>query len=347
MEKIEKDIQNYLYKIDSRLKMTTSSNIVSLLMVDIHKIFELIELYELNVSVPNSIIDRYDRCSHFMSVYNDIYKENYCYMYDYNEKIASLYPFLFNHYKESFFEKFEVKLNDSEIISYAKDFFSYYDKDIYKYFLSLLDKQRVYINMKYSDIQDADGYSVSILSNRDGFVFVNGDKTIEIVSTLIHEVAHSYVESFDYDIDYYEFCNQDINNLHDVYPFFMELVFLKYLEEIKFNYSDVRSLATGNYVANIMRLGYFNDLVNLDKIDEIFNDKELIFDFIDNENYCYSFILSEYFFDKYLKNPDKGKNDVLKFMLDTKKYDKKDLLGNIDLVNKKKLIKNMKNYYGY
>ena len=348
MEKLEKDMQRYINDIDSKLKRTKSDKLTCLLMVDLHKIFEMRDFYKLNINIPNSVMDKYDRYSYFLSVYKDVYQDNYFYMYDENRKVADLYHHLNDYYGESYFDLFKVKVSDSDILSYTNDFFNYYDKDIASYFKYLVSNDKVHINMKYSDIQDADGYSVSIFNNRDGLVFVNGAATIEVASTLIHEVVHSYVESFDYDINYLEFCNQDVNNLHDVYPSFIELVFLKYLEEIKFDYSDIRSLATGNYATSIMRLGYFDDLVNKEKADILFDDAELMLDFIDNENYSYSFILSEYFFNKYLKDPDKCKNDILEFMLDTKRYDKKELLGNIDsLVNKKKILKNMKNYYGY
>ena len=169
--------------------------------------------------------------------------------------------------------------------------------------------------------------------------------------TLVHEMIHSYIEERKNE-NFEESIKGFVNSLGEVYPRFIEYVFMEYLKEIKFYDKEIRTLEVNGDV-NLMSFleDYKAQLLLLDGV-EIYKDDDLFFDFMDVEKYTYGQLVGYQYFQKYLKNSEKTKSDIYEFSMDDGKFDRGYLLNNYglskkEITNTKKLVKDMKRHFNY
>lgn len=210
----------------------------------------------------------------------------------------------------------------------ASDFFYYYDKDLYEYYNYLRGKGLIIGPGSGEELEILGGSTLFILDDKKNPYFVSNEKNLVTAVSIVHETMHSYLISKVLKrLNYDDLSNYLVNDIDEVGPLLMEILFLKYLSETGIYKQDVETMKYQNidfYLGNFLEVkGLLKD------IKEDYNDdqKKEYFEFIERNglSYLYAFI----FYKKYLENGDKS--HIYSFYKDAITMDKKDLFKKYDL----------------
>ena len=276
--------------------------------------------------------------------------QNYNAMLSINENIANMGKNLFDRYGQMSFGQFTTKISFNDALEMANGFFMDYDLDIANFFNSLLKNH--YIQFPKADNTRAYGITYIVNCLQKAYISVYPSDNIEFVATIVHEVIHAYVDSFIYNQSYEEISNCNINCLHEIYSEFIEIMLLDYLEKIKFNAKDTRlygGTLNSFMIADAMDLG---DFINNYFPEDLAMNGGLYYQFQEIQCYVYGKIIARLYYDMYHQSPNYVKEQILKIMIDSYKYDKPYLLNNYgfkqkDLYDEQKLIRYMQKYFPY
>ena len=116
------------------------------------------------------------------------------------------------------------------------------------------------------------------------------------------------------------------------------------------NEIDALTLSCDNTLIEV--LYDYNYILKNYSLEDILNNDELFYSFITSEVYSYGGVMGYHYFDEYLKNEDRCKDNITKMSLDSKKYDRKYLLNNYGLKEKnlgksRVLKKHLKEHFKY
>ena len=137
-----------------------------------------------------------------------------------------------------------------------------------------------------------------------------------------------------------------------MYSRFIELVFTLFLEEIHFNKNDIEALNLCFDNSLIDMLNNYNFYLKNVDVEAIVSIDELFSDYVSREAYSYGGVLAYHYFDDYLRNPERCKDNITNFSLNTMNHDKLFLLNNYGLKEEnlgksRVLSKHMKNHFKY
>lgn len=299
-----------------------------------------------DLDLPDSLLKKYVLYDSFLD--KNYYKEvllSYRANRDFYKAFGRLSYTIEDYYSEEPYRYIEeLSFNDS--IDMVRGFFDHYDKDISRHLDDLLDDNL--IREFLPDTEDAidyEGFTYPIPGGKNLIIAQNkGD--ISTSGTLAHEVIHSYLFLGDTDLTYEKDIRKSVNGLDETYPRFIELAFMKYLESIGFNRTDISSYIK-NYNSTFSEfLFVFNDVI-ADKESKIFSDNLDLF--LNARDYSLPTALAYHYLDKYLDSPYIVKSDLLSLNQESKYRDLPYLLDNFglqrkDLVKPKVLVKSMSNF---
>lgn len=298
---------------------------------DIFMINDILELFDLNINIDDLI--KFAEQNDLAIKDDDNFWNNFRNMYTINNVVASLYE-----YVPSLTYDFNFPLiSYTEVFELVSDFFKNYDKDIFCHYNKLIDGNFIY---RCDSLDESFATTFNLTTQGCDYILFDGtDSNIVLASTIVHEVIHSYINSFLRNISFEERIKFNINALDEVYSHFIEFAFLHYLKDSNYdslvtkNLNDFLNFSLANY------LYYFNDSFNN------FNEDNFD-DYVISEIYAYGSLMGLHYFYKYLESPVLTKKNILSMTLDSTKYDKMYLLNNYglskdEICNHKFLIKHL------
>ena len=356
MTDIEKKLQSLLFNISEIITQTRSPKRLYDLYTEIQHIISMAEKMNYNITIPPllfSVVDinsnrndvlsdkLYDGASKLL--FNDMTLET-------DAVIQGMGAVLEEKYNIYYQKGRSVNFTVNEAFNFAERFFEYLDKDMFKHFKYMVDNERIQI-LNIQRIEDDNrhgelhGFSVSLPSQRQSFVVVSGKHNIDFVSTIIHEIMHSYISNFEYDYSFEERFQKYYNCMWEVMPYFTEHLFQQYLKDINYDKKAIELLETSKCNSLIGWLYSFN---NVDREYEYYEFPT----FASIKATAYGKLLAFHYFDEYLKNPEKTIDNVLNLTLDSKDYEADYLLNNYGLTEEQitdfsKIEKRLSKHYGY
>ena len=344
-------IENYIQDINKLLKHRTSNKVLFRLKSEFSSLLMAMDMSGISVNISDRFLSQFERANDEVidRKIRDVFLDTYDNNFDYNLKVADISDKLTSVFGNGYILKYHKPVSMAETVKFANDFFDYYDEDMKKFCNKKIDDNKLFLvdTRKFP----YDGMTFPLPSQKDSFILSGYDGTINSCMTLVHEMIHSYIEERKNE-NFEESIKGFVNSLGEVYPRFIEYVFMEYLKEIKFYDKEIRTLEVNGDV-NLMSFleDYKAQLLLLDGV-EIYKDDDLFFDFMDVEKYTYGQLVGYQYFQKYLKNSEKTKSDIYEFSMDDGKFDRGYLLNNYglskkEITNTKKLVKDMKRHFNY
>ena len=242
-------------------------------------------------------------------------------------------------YKKEFQEK--VELEKSKDL--AGDFFMHFDTDLYLYYNNLRNNNLI-IKPKSFDNNAIDGCTMFVSKNKINPFIVEYCNCFLDAVVIVHETMHSYlINKILYNISYDEYSRYLINNIDEVGPIFMEMLFLDYIDNKGLYKEDVRIMKYENFDDYCYFYTSLEDSLN----EYLYGPREdaeyeaPAFDFVEKEGlgYLYAFM----FYKRYLENGNK--NILYSFYNDAKYLTKKELLEKYKLTaNNLEDLESLKEY---
>ncbi len=230
-------------------------------------------------------------------------------------------------YKEEYKEEIDLE-STRELVN---DFFMHYDTDVYLYYNYL--KNNNLIRKPNSKTSSVDGLTMFVTKNKINPFFIEEYECLFDAILIVHETMHSYVlNKILNNISYEEFSRYLINNIDEVGPLFIEMVFLNYINK-KGLYKEEIRIAKYESIENYLK--YFlniedslNRLIYGPYYEEKSDDEEVVtFDY--SEKYGLGYLYAFIFYQRYLENGDKNK--LYSFYEDAKTLSKKELIEKYNL----------------
>ena len=324
MNKLKESLQNDLNFISSKIDEGYNNddiiiqNIDFLLCVASDQHFRLKKSPTIKDYLNNYVDD--EECA------SKEYIDSYYNYKDFNIALTKIGQKLNNEYDfEIVDERYKSKIVFDDSIKIVADFFKDYDKDIYDYYENFIMNGKLFIVNEIFD-----GYGLSSVSDEllEPYLFLQNNNNIIDLMVIAHEIIHIYLSEKEKYISNEEFKMKYINGINEVYSHYIEYIFLDYLESINYNKIDIINHKKNLYSDLIERLAVFYVMLesNIDfkSYDEVsfYNELKL---------YSYGLYFLYHFYDQYLEDKDKAKENITNFMLDSKKYDFKHLINNYGL----------------
>ena len=326
---MEENLKRDLYLLSNNFKKCRNISNYDELVELLNNYKEIIKEQKLNIKIPEIL--EYEQVKYknkldnfyvkdykfFIKKFNELYNLNNGFINNISS-ILDEYAMPINYYV------YKEKLNDETIIELVKNFFEYYDINIYNYFNFLLDNNRIFFNN--SVIDDANGHFIYGYRDILPYICVEKTNTINDMLVLSHEVIHGFVDYLLRNASSKEKRNIYYNNLDELYPKFIELVILDYLNIIKFNNKDINVYKKDFDDSLLEAIQSFYYFINEDMKD--IENQRL---YRNVEGYLYSEILAIHYHLKYLDNKKEIKNNIYNLIFDNKYYSKEYLLNNYGL----------------
>ncbi len=307
---IEFGIQRYIYNIINELKRTNSDSRVYRLLLSLDNLEKIITKTNLDIKYPKEYTfekEKYDVDKLIIRMAKDYYAYETMYR-NFNEKICNISDYIQRKYIIGNYNVFEDVVQLEESIQLSKEFLKYYDQGISDYFDEIYNSHR-------SLVCDIDSDGISFLGNHimQSYIIIKPYLLIDDSLTIVHELAHAYLGDKTRYMSDCEECLFSINNMHEVYSIFIELVMEDYLIHNNIHKEDV------------MRTHNLRTKVFLNTLDKL---KEEDYIECEAERYSYGYLLAYHFFKQYKKNPKQAKENIYNLMIDSKTYDRNYLFNN-------------------
>lgn len=337
MENLKASLEKDIYKIVQELKKCTNKTRYFKLVTACDDLSTLAFLKDININVPDEL--EYELNKKDLEAIDESYTkllfDNINHMYSYNRKICKM----LNKFDiKSFYQRsYNNKISFNENLALAKDFFENYDETLYRYFNKLINSSNFFT---INQINENCGMTYRSNEIVKPYVYVSPLNNIVDYLTIIHETIHAYLFENQRYLSPNEQFNDEVNNFQEVYSSFIELLGIKYLNDIRYNKEDINNLKDNNEYSLIEKLLDFEDNLYDEFSYELYTTSEA---------YAYASILSYHFYNQYRQNKELAKQNILDFMLESKNHNKLYMLDNYglnknDIINSQKLKKYMKNF---
>ncbi len=267
------------------------------------------------------------------NIQKEMFENNFNNMKSFNNSISKLYNKI-NIENNYYYNKYQVKMLQKDTIKIVSKFYQNFDKDISDYFEDLITSNKVFFTKHILDYLT--GLTIEAIEDIKAYIFVTKKYTIVDAITLAHETIHAYLSEQLKNMTINEKNQYITNNIYEVYPFFIELVFLNYLQKNNFNIKDINKYITiYNYILSD-NLYSLNTIINNKDFD--LNNEIDVESFNENQGYSYGGLFAYHFYNQYHNDKDEAKDNIYNFMTDAKDYDLNHLINNYGL-NEKELSK--------
>ena len=321
---LERRIESFITAIDFRLQSTESEKERALLFSDVRNIVQIIWDNYLNVDIPESFTGCLSgrAISNISEYKSSLFWKTYRSMRETNGMICNLTSFFPSSPRHSPIIRKVFSFNSA--LDIVEDFFFSYDTDIYNYFLFLRRNKYIY----RTNLGTENSYGITLPLSVSDFAFVAIDKftnDINLLMTIAHEVIHSYIFHLLYNMSYDEEVRRSMNCLDEVYSYFIEFAFADYLEDHHCDKRGLKIIRDNHFNCLISYLGNFKD--NFDKFGIVSYDYDIL-RYMRSETLAYGILLAYHYFNNYLSDRERTKDDILSLSLDSKSYDRHFLLNN-------------------
>ena len=239
--------------------------------------------------------------------------------------------------------KNKIGINDS--IRLVGNFFKQYDKDIYDYYENFIINGKFFIVKKIFENLGLSSVSDELL---EPYLFLQNTSTLRDITVLAHEMIHIYLSEKHKYINDKEALNIYVNGVNEVYSHYIEYLLLDYLSTINYNKKDIVNYKKSLYTELIEHLSNF--YVMLEPFDIDFTSYDEVILHNDLKEYSYGLYFLYFFYEEYLIDKDKAKENITNFMLDSKEKEFGYLINNYgldedNLKDYKVLLRHMKKIY--
>ena len=333
---IYKDIRDLI----TQLKKADSNNKFDKIAADLKMLYDLTERHNLYdyPNVDNYVsrkIDTYEndnlynifvkKMNRLLSIIQDDL--------DFYQEYALNYE-LFKYYKfEKDYHELEY-VKDKEIFEYAKEFMSYFDKDLYNAYKTLEDHNHILLN-DY-DKTELGGLFTPLNNNKLSYLSLYLNNNIDDASSIVHETAHLRQHDFLKNSK----ANNSYNYLYrEVYSYFIQFVFYDYLKNKNLFKRDIDTCFNGcleNLNNTFVNLNYDLDHLDSDYL-ALYSDLQ----------YAFGIHIALKYYDIYINDPEYAMFLTNSFIEDSYNYAPLDVLNNFgldkdDILNGEILIKYLK-----
>lgn len=348
---LENRVQYMLYKISSEISKTKSEKRLYTLYDDAAQLYTLADSMELNITLPPKISDFIDNgieeilSDSFRRLYIKGADKSICATEDVDDMICTLGPMLYDKYNTDYIYGKSHIFKVDEAFKLAESFFAFYDKDMHKHFKKMVDGGFAYVTSSpeacHSEYVETLAITSTAYCQNSSFVLIGGKRNINFVVSIIHEIIHSYIDSYNYGMTCEERLREEFNGLYEVITYFSAHAFKNYLEEINFDKKTITFLESS--ICNILVESF---------IGFCYADDTEFSNYINMLSFAYGNLLSFHYFEKYLEDSSKVQDDILSLTLDAKEYDRKYLLNNYglkvdEILDEKVLTKRLEKNYHY
>lgn len=319
-------IQSDIYKIIEELKRTTSATRVHRLLLALENLEKVVNTAGFDIKYPKEYL--FEKSKYEQENDKLIIRMAKDYVYyaqeykDFNKKITQIAPYIRRKYNIGSYNIYKDIVNIDETFKLTREFFKDYDQDMYDHFEDIANSPRAII-------ADLGNDGLSFLGNHviKSYLLLNPYRLIDDSITLAHELIHTYFgDKMRYMSDYEDYLFA-VNNMHEVYPIFIELVMEDYLLQNNIHTEDV--IKTHN-----LRTKVFLSTLDQFKKQEYIGCSE--------ERYTYGYLLAYYYYKQYKKDPKKTKENIFNLMIDSKTYERDYLFSHygidIDALTHPKLL---------
>ncbi len=331
MEKNElaKQIFNDINKLIYEIKRCKSKSMYNVLLIDYVSLVELCE--EIGITDYPDLDDYSVKTLdvsdiNILNAKKEILEKNGLYY----KEISKLGTRFINKYdidrnlRYENFLKSKISINDTIDLTY--DFLKQFDKKILKSLENTMNLGRIIaVKQTGNKITDygATYYSSGIF---EPIIYINYEETLCDSATLIHENGHNFLFQNSSSLSNKIKIKREVNNFPEVLPHFLELVYYDYLKEMKIYADDVNILKRSYDATTAVNLENFNHILNKEiDLRKDYNEYSFI------ETYALGMTIAYYFYDNYLFDPEKTKDNIMKFIFNDGLYDIDYLLNSYGL----------------
>lgn len=323
MEEIKKTIFKDIYIVINKIRKCKSKSEYTILINELYTLYNLCDEYSIDdypkledYSVKSieyinkeldfvyQVLSNYDYHLEFSKNYKNIN----------NDRYLNPNTFVIHNYFDST-KHFDI----------VEDFLNEYDPKLLEIFYELLDEGRILTLSSYNR-ENEDLYTPAFTTCSYGsykpYIIVRMENCIPDLINIVHELGHAK-EYMNASVTSKKIWNQrEYNCLTEVYSHFLQNLFIRYLEKIKFNLKDV----------NTSKLGYNYTFYHwIKKLNDSLENHMFPADMVNYLNYTYGIALSYHFIDRYIKDSEKTKKEIDDFIIFNGQYEFLDLLEKFNL----------------
>lgn len=201
----------------------------------------------------------------------------------------------------------EQRLKEKEYLEIIRGFLNEYDPKIDKLFLDMKDKEIDLYSTKYFETDST--YDIPSLDK--SYILVENDLSVEGMSTMIHELAHAYINKIFRTLSFKQAFNSDVTYYTEIFSMFLENIFTEYLIRNKITVIDAH-ISMNNFYEWINRnFKTLEDINGLSKEETLEEEKETIDEAL---LYGYSGMIALELTERYNKDNSGVKKDVMRFI---------------------------------
>lgn len=327
MEEIKKTIFKDIYIVINKIKKCNSKSTYSILINELYTLYKLCEDFDIT-DYPKLENYSFKSIEYINKENNIVYEilKNKDYHLEFAETNQVLDDLRYNNLSSYAIRNF---FNSYDYLDIIYDFLNQYDENLLKLFKEMIFEGRIII----SDINEENNghvhtpaYTVCSYGSYKPYIVVEQENCIADLVHLVHELAHvkEYINSNN--ISNKIQVQKEHNCLEEVYSYFLQNLFILYLDKIKFKKEDIKTI----------KLGY--DYTFYKYIEQLWQaildieDKQILnADIIEYLNYTYGIAIGYHFIDRYLSDPINTKKEIDSFIILNGQYDMINLLEKFNL----------------
>ena len=338
MEEIKKAIFKDIYIVINKIKKCKSKSIYSTLINELATLYNLCDNFDIT-DYPE--LGNYS----YKSIEYDNKENNYAYEVfkniDYHLEFAESNQIIdckYNNPNSFVIKNFFPSSNYLDIIC---DFLEKYDPKLLKIFNDMLIEGRILVSGSSKTDNDihTPAYTACSYGSFKPYIVLEQENCIADLVNLVHELAHTQEYLNSGNISNKIKIQKEHNCLEEVYSYFLQNLFILYLDKIKFCMKDIETIKLGyNYTFYKYIEDLWQSLIDI-------NEKQIlnIQNMTDYLNYTYGIAIGYHFIDRYLKDPEKAKKEIDSFIILNGQYDMMEMLEKFnlkdELINSKVLKK--------
>lgn len=338
MEDIKKTIFKDIYTVINKIKKCKSKSTYTILINELYTLYNLCDHLEItdypkleNYSIKNIKCDNKGADLAF-EIYN-----NLDYHLEFAKKNKNINRDKYLNPDSFIINKF---FNTDDFLYIISDFLNEYDPKLLKIFNDMLEEGRIF-KLNISNNIDEDIHTPAFTTCSFGsfkpYIVIEMENSVPDLINIVHELANTK-EYLNTSIISTKVLKQKENNcLEEVHSYFLQNLFIKYLEKIRFNPKDVETAKLGyNYTFSSWIKKLYESLKDLK--EELYFDHDLV----DYLNYTYGIAIGYHFIDRYLSDPKEAKKQIDDFIIFNGQYNMMELLEKFNLkdeIIKPKILK--------
>lgn len=311
MEEIKKTIFKDIYNLINNIKKCSSTSQYTKFITELNTLFNMCD--ELGISDYPKLEDYSYKSIKLKNMGLDFYYNiliNYQYHLDFSNNYKNIdeNKYLYNN------EIIKDCFDTDNYFYIIEDFLYEYDPDLLKiYYDTITSGRMLWVKpcRKEGEELYTPAYTTISYGSFKPYIIIKRENNVTDLINIVHELGHAkeYINAAS--ISKKVLNQKEFNCLSEVYSYFLQNLFIKYLEKIHFYLNDI----------DTAKLGYNYTFYHwIKKLNEVLNDKNINPTIVEYLNYTYGIGISYHFIDRYIIDPEKTKKDIDEFVIFNGQY---------------------------